>query len=228
MTTTQQIAAQQTIGSNDKAQSPLSRLLPLILDIGLPLGSYYLLKNAFGVDTITALIVSGLVPAARTIWTTVRAGKPDQFALAILVLTVVSIPITLLTGSPTFMLAKDGLGTGVLGIYVSVMALRNQPVMTKAFKPFIADTTAKIRAWDDLAANSAEFRGLLTRANLVWGIGFVLEVALRLLIVFTLPFDTAVWATNLPLFAMIIGCSVVQRRWLVPVARMVNAAAGEK
>jgi hypothetical protein len=36
-----------------------------------------------------------------------------------------------------------------------------------------------------------------------------------------------VWATNIPLFAAIIGCSIVQRRWLVPVARMVNAAAGQ-
>ena len=100
------------------------------MDIGLPLGSYYLLKDAFGADVITALIVSGLVPAARTIWTTLRAGKPDQFALAVLILTIVSIPITLLTGSPTFMLAKDGLGTATLGIYVGVMALRRQPVMT--------------------------------------------------------------------------------------------------
>ena len=226
MTTTQPAAASQTTES-DKPQSPLSRLLPLILDIGLPLGSYYLLKG-FGVDVITALIVSGLIPAARTIWTTVRAGKPDQFALAVLILTVVSIPITLLTGSPTFMLAKDGLGTGALGLFICVMALRNQPVMAKGFKPFIAETAGKSRAWDDLAANSPQFRGLLNRANLVWGIGFIIEVALRLLIVFTLPFDTAVWATSLPLYAGIIGCSIVQRIWLGPAARMVNAAAGEK
>jgi hypothetical protein len=227
MTTTQQIAAGRTTES-EKAQSPLSRLLPLILDIGLPLGSYYLLKNAFGVDTITSLVVSGLVPAARTIWTTVRAGKPDQFALAVLVLTIVSIPVTLLTGSPTFMLAKDGLGTGALGIYVVVMALRGQAVMANGFKPFIADSAAKARAWNDMAVASPEFRRLLVRANLVWGFGFLIEVVLRLLIVFTLPFDTAVWATNIPLFAAIIGCSIVQRRWLVPIARMVNAAAGEK
>lgn len=227
MTTTQQTAAGRSIES-DKPQSPLSRLLPLILDIGLPLGSYYLLKDAFGVDVIPALVISGLVPAARTIWTTLRSGKPDQFALAVLILTMVSIPVTLLTGSPTFMLAKDGLGTAALGLYVSVMALRNQPVMAKGFKPFIAETTAKARIWDDLAAHSPEFRRLLTRANLVWGIGFMVEVALRLLIVFTLPFDTAVWATNIPLFVMIVGCSIVQRRWLVPVARLVNAAVGEK
>ena len=63
---------------------------------------------------------------------------------------------------------------------------------------------------------------------MVWAIGFVVEVALRLLIVFTLPFDTAVWATNFPLFAAIVVCSIVQRRWLGPVARMVNTAAGEK
>lgn len=227
MTTTQQTAASQTARPS-KAQSPLSGLLSLVMDIGLPLGSYYLLKNAFGVDVITALIVSGLVPAARTIWTTLRAGKPDQFALAVLVLTAVSIPITLLTGSPTFMLAKDGLGTATLGIYVGAMALRRQPVMTAAFKPFIANSVKKAAAWDDFVANSTEFRDLLVRANMVWAIGFVVEVALRLVIVFTLPFDTAVWATNFPLFAAIIVCSIVQRRWLAPVARMVNTAAGEK
>lgn len=227
MTTTQQIAATQTV-KPAKAQTPLSGLLSLVLDIGLPLGTYYLLKNAFGVDVITALIVSGLLPAARTIWTTVRAGKPDQFALAVLMLTIVSIPITLLTGSPTFMLAKEGLGTAALGIYVGVMALRNQPVMTKAFKPFIANSAKKAAAWDEFMVSSPAFRTLLVRANLVWAIGFVVEVTLRLVIVFTLPFDTAVWATNFPLFAAIVGCSVVQRRWLVPVARMVNVAAGEK
>jgi hypothetical protein len=225
--TTTQLAATQTTKSTT-AKGPLSGLLSLVMDIGLPLGSYYLLKNAFGVDVITALIVSGLVPAARTIWTTVRAGKPDQFALAVLILTVVSIPITLLTGSPTFMLAKDGLGTATLGIYVGLMALRRQPVMASAFKPFIANSVRKSAVWDDFMADSTAFRDLLVRVNLVWAIGFVLEVVTRLLIVFTLPFDTAVWATNIPLFAMIIGCSAVQRRWLVPLARMVNATAGEK
>jgi hypothetical protein len=227
MTTTRQIAAGQT-AEPSKAQGPLSGLLSLVLDIGLPLGSYYLLKNAFGIDVITALVVSGLVPAARTIWTTVRAGKPDQFALAVLILTIVSIPITLLTGSPTFMLAKEGIGTATLGIYIAVMALRQQPVMIKAFKPFIANSAKKSAAWDGLMVSSPEFRTLLVRANMVWAIGFVLEVAVRLLIVFTLPFDTAVWATNFPLVTMIVGCSAGQRRWLVPVARMVNAAAGEK
>jgi hypothetical protein len=227
MTTTQQIAAGQT-AKPTKVQSPLGSLLSLVMDIGLPLGTYYLLKNAFGVDVITALIVSGLVPAVRTIWTTVRAGKPDQFALAVLIVTVVSIPITLLTGSPTFMLAKEGLGTGTLGIYIGVMALRRQPVMTAAFKPFIANSVKKAAAWDELMVGSATFRASLVRANLVWAIGFVIEVAVRLLIVFTLPFDTAVWATNIPLYVAIVGCSVVQRRWLVPVARMVNLAAGEK
>ena len=227
MTTTTQSAARQTTDANP-GLGALGRLMPLVLDIALPLGSYYLLKNAFGMGVITALIVSGLVPAARTIWTTLRAGKPDQFALAVLVLTIVSIPITLLTGSPTFMLAKDGLGTATLGVYVGVMALRRQPVMTAAYKPFIATNAAKARVWDDFVVSSPAFRDLMVRVNLVWSIGFVLEVVARLLIVFTLPFDTAVWATNVPLFAMIIGSSIVQRRWLAPVTRLVNAAASEK
>lgn len=205
----------------DRPEVPLRALLPLVLDIGLPLGSYYLLKG-FGVDVITALIVSGLVPAVRTIWTTVRKGRPDQFALAVLILTIVSIPVTLWTGSPTFMLAKDGVGTATLGIWVLVMALRGQPLMATGTKPFLAPSGVRAQAWDELMQDSPAFRKLLIKASVLWGFGFIVEVVARLLIVFTLPFDTAVWATNIPLYAMIVACSVFQQRWLMPARGMLG------
>jgi hypothetical protein len=208
----------------DKPEVPLGALLPLVLDIGLPLGGYYLLKG-FGVDVITALVVSGLVPAVRTIYTTVRKGRPDQFALAVLILTVVSIPITLWTGSPTFMLAKDGLGTATLGIWVIVMALRGQPLMATGTKPFLAPSGARAQAWDELLKDSPRFRKLLVSASFLWGFGFIVEVVARLLIVFLLPFDTAVWATNIPLYVMIVGCSVFQQRWLMPVRGLLDERA---
>jgi hypothetical protein len=41
-------------------------LRPLILDLGVPLGSYYLMRAA-GVALVPALAISSIIPAARTI-----------------------------------------------------------------------------------------------------------------------------------------------------------------
>ena len=39
-------------------------LAPLLLDVGVPLGGYYLLRHGMGVSLVTALTVSSVMPAA--------------------------------------------------------------------------------------------------------------------------------------------------------------------
>ena len=45
---------------------------PLIVDVAVPLGSYYLFKDGFGMSTFAALAWSSVVPAARTVWSVVK------------------------------------------------------------------------------------------------------------------------------------------------------------
>ncbi|GAA0606052.1 hypothetical protein GCM10010174_23650 [Kutzneria viridogrisea] len=217
MTTTKLPVSDQT----EERRAALRGLLPLVVDILLPLGAYYLLSN-LGVPTIWALALSGLIPAGRTIWSFLRNGAPDRLALVVLVFTVVGIPISLLTGSPQFMLAKESVGILPLGLLVIGAGLRGKPMMAAAVKPFLAGSSAKAAAWEHLLATSPEFRGHLVTASTVWGMGMVLEFFARLAVIYLLPFDTAVWATNIPLIAMIVLCNVAQRPAVARAAAMLG------
>ena len=53
---------------------------PLLFDVAVPVGLYYLLSAA-GVADTPALIVSGLVPFARSVYGVLRAGKADYLAV---------------------------------------------------------------------------------------------------------------------------------------------------
>ncbi len=48
---------------------------PLLMDVAVPIGSYYLLKSAFGMSTVAALGWSSVVPAVRTVWGLSRSGR---------------------------------------------------------------------------------------------------------------------------------------------------------
>jgi hypothetical protein len=209
----------QASGTTKRAGNPF---LPLLLDVAVPLGSYYLMRH-FGVPLVTALAISGLVPAIRVVWSMIRERTADGMALAVLTLTVVSIPIAFLTGSPKLLLAKESIGTGSLGIWVIVSVLLGKPAMINAFRAFLARTEGSSAAWDQLMGDSAAFRRCIRGATLVWGVGFVTECVVRIALVVLLPVNTAVWAVNVPIAVITTACIIVQSRWTIPMYRMIHA-----
>ncbi|HEX3592956.1 MAG TPA: VC0807 family protein [Pseudonocardiaceae bacterium] len=209
----------QASGTTKRAGNPF---LPLILDVAVPLGSYYLMRH-FGVPLVIALAISGLVPAVRVVWSMIRERTADGMALAVLTLTTVSIPIAFLTGSPKLLLAKESLGTGSLGIWVIVSVLLGKPAMINAFRAFLARTEGSSAAWDQLMGDSAAFRRCIKGATLVWGVGFVTECVVRIALVVLLPVSTAVWAVNIPIAVITTACVIVQSRWTIPMYRMIHA-----
>jgi hypothetical protein len=199
-------------------------LAPLAVDVAIPLGSYYLM-TALGMGVVPALAVSGVLPALRTIYSVVRYRQTEPLALFSLVTAIIGIPVSLLTGSPRFMLAKESIGTGPLGVWVIVSALRGKPVMASAFRGMMAATPKRAAAWAELSATSAEFQRCLKMSTLVWGIGFTVEFVVRFAIVFGLPINTAIWATSFPMIACVIVCIVVAGRWSGRMADLVKETA---
>lgn len=214
-------------GNTDhRAPATGNPFLPLILDVAVPLVSYYVLRH-FGVSLVMALAISGTVPAVRVVWSTIRDRSADGLALAVLVLTIVGIPVAFLTGTPKLLLAKDSVGTGVFGIWLVVSALMNRPAMAAGMRAFLARTEGSALAWEQLSADSAEFRSGLRAATMVWGIGFVVECAARIATVVLLPVQTAVWAVNIPIAVVITGCIVIQARWARGLAVLVHTRVAE-
>jgi hypothetical protein len=213
----------ELISRQEKAKAARKALLPLVIDVAVPLAAYYLLRH-FGVGMVLSLAVSALLPAGHTLYDVVVRRQTNMLAIAVLALTLIGIPLSFLTGSPRFMLAKDAMGTGPLAVWLIVSVLLAKPAMATAMRAFAARTPKGAAAWDHLAAHSPEFRHCLNAVTLVWGVGFLIEFAARLVVVYTLPVDTAVWATNIPLIMTIVGCIAVQGIW----GKRIGALIGER
>ncbi|MFE7861111.1 VC0807 family protein [Streptomyces sp. NPDC057403] len=204
---------------------------PLIVDVAVPVGSYYLFKDAFGAGTFAALALSSVVPAVRTVWSVVKERKANVFAALILVVNVVSLALSLLSGDPRLMLVKDSGVSSVIGIAVLVSVAMGRPMMTEAFKPFLTrGDTAREAAWERLAVGSAAFRRLERLFSGVWGVALLAECAARIVGAYTLPVDTMVWLGSVVLAGAVTLAFLVSRKAAAePMARMltaeVNAAA---
>ncbi|MEU6664828.1 VC0807 family protein [Streptomyces sp. NPDC046727] len=216
-------------GAQGRKPSMLDNFRPLLIDVAVPLGSYYLFKDAFGMSTFAALAWSSVVPAVRTVWSLVRERTTNRLAGLILVVNVVSLLLSFVSGDPRLMLAKDsGISSTVaVGILVSVWL--GKPMMTAGMKPFlIQGDAAKEAAWERLtsgaAADSAAFRRKENAFSIVWGVVLFAECVARFVGAYTIPVDTMVWlGTVFVIGAMVIGFVVGGGLAVEPMKRMLKA-----
>lgn len=210
-------------GSRPLAQS----LLPLVLDVGIPLASYYLLRDGFGLSEVAALGWSSVVPALRTVWALVRRTGVNGLALLILVVNVVGLAMSTMTGDPRLMLAKDSGVSSVVGIAVIVSVFMGKPLMTAGLKPFVTKgIAARSAAWDRLAAGSAPFRRAERRFSLIWGTVLLVECVARVIGAYTVPVHTMVWLGSvLMVVAILLAMVLAGGSCAEPMEKMVRAEA---
>ncbi|MFE2421907.1 VC0807 family protein [Streptomyces hokutonensis] len=167
---------------------------PLLMDVAVPVGSYYLLKNGFGMGTVAALGWSSVLPAVRTVWGVVVERKVNAFAALILFVNVVGLSLSLVAGDPRLMLAKDSGVSSAIGIGVLVSVAMGRPMMTAGMKPWLVKgDPEREAAFERLLSGSAAFRRAERRFSLVWGVGLLGECVARVVGAYTLPVDTMVW-----------------------------------
>lgn len=200
-------------------------LRPLLLDVAVPLASYYLLKEAFGMSTFAALAWSSVVPAARTVWSAVRERAVNGLAGLILVVNLVSLVLSFVSGDPRLMLAKDGAVSSTVGIGILVSVVLGKPMMTAAFKPFVVKgDAAREAAWQRLTASSPAFRRAERSFSLVWGVALLTECVARVVGAYTVPVDTMVWLGSVMMVATLGLTFVVSGGLAVePIQRMLAA-----
>ncbi|WP_369261094.1 VC0807 family protein [Streptomyces sp. R35] len=204
--------------------------LPLILDVAVPVGSYYLLKSGFGMSTMAALGWSSVVPAVRTVWSLVKERKANGLAGLILFVNIVGLALSLVAGDPRLMLAKDSGVSSAIGIGILVSVRLGRPMMTAGMKPFlIKGDAAKSVAWDRLVAASPRFRKAERTFSLVWGVALLGECVLRAVGAYTLPIDTMVWLGTVVMVAAIVLAMLVSGRLaVVPMEKMLEAELAEQ
>ncbi|RKN70507.1 hypothetical protein D7231_20865 [Streptomyces klenkii] len=199
---------------------------PLLIDAVLPMAAYYALSKGFGMGTVAALAWSSALPAARTVWGLAKDRRVNGLAALILVVNVVGLVLSGVSGDARLMLAKDSAVSSVVGLVVLVSALAGRrPMMTNGLKPWVVKgDPARLAAWDRLAARDARFRRTERTFSLVWGCALLAECVARVVGAYTLPVDTMVWLGNVILGVAIVAAMVIGGGLAAdPMEKMVDA-----
>jgi hypothetical protein len=164
-------------------------LARLAFSIGGPAALFYLLR-AEGVSELAALAAGAVLPALGALFTLVVRHRVDNVSLLMLATMGLALLTSVLTGSPRFLLAKDGLLTGAWGIWFLCSARGQRPAALIFGRPLMEPMRLfTVRSWDLLWDIEPKFRRIWRVASVMWGVGLLIDAAVRVVISYTLPVD---------------------------------------
>lgn len=174
----------------------------LAWDVGLPVAVYYLL-HALGVSDLLALLGAAVAAVARIAVVAVRRCTLNQFALIMLLVYGLGFAMALITGDPRTLLLRNSLITASIGTVFLVTAIRGRRPLTltalQSAQPARAAETTRRYAVDP------HVRHAFRLSSTVWGVGLLAEAVARIPLVYALPVEVAVAATEVLLIATLVA-----------------------
>jgi hypothetical protein len=213
-------------GSTDRRHDLAAVLRPLVIDVGIPVGIYYLLRNAFGVSLWLSLALSSIGPAVRAIAGLAAERKLNLLAVLMLAVSLVSIAVSFLAGDPRAMIAKDSIVSSVIAFAILGSVMLRRPLMSAGLKPFMTrGEPQRTAAWDRLSAASSRFRQLELQFSTTWGLVLLAECAAHLAGAYMLPVTTMVWLGTVMTLGAIAVAIVAGGAAAGPIQTMIDAEA---
>ncbi|MBJ7340796.1 MAG: hypothetical protein JHC64_24050 [Mycolicibacterium sp.] len=179
----------------------------ILLDVAPPLVAYYGLRAA-GASEYVALISATVLSGLRVVYGIVRTRRLDPFAAYLLLTFGLSLAVGLLTTDPRMILVGNTLVNGIGGLLFLASCVVGTPmtqVVGERFRP--PEPT------DGAAA--ARLRRVHVQLSAMWGIGLLIEVAIRLVVIAHLSVDAANGvnsAITLPVVGLLVLATVVVGR----------------
>ncbi|WP_121700468.1 VC0807 family protein, partial [Streptomyces sp. E5N298] len=178
----------------------------LLLDVGVPVGSYYLLKDGFGLSAVAALGWSSVVPVLRTGWGMLRQRDVNALPPLILLANLAGLLLSFGTGDARLMLVKDSAVTSLVGFALLGSVVLGRPMMTATLKPWLIKGDAgREAAWGRLRRGSPAFRRAELRVSAGWGLAFVGGGGVRVVGGYTLSVGTMGWVRAGVLIVTMVG-----------------------
>lgn len=203
-----------TVRSQEKAAAPGggglgAALRPLAVDVAVPVGLYYVLRDGFGVSLVLSLAASSVLPAVRSVAGFARERRLNALAALMLAVNVAGLAISFAAGNPRWMIAKDSVVSSVIAVAMLVSAGAGRPLMSAGLKPFLTKGLAgRTAAWDRLTAGSPRFRRLEKVYTAIWGSALLADCVARVIGAAVLPVGTMVWLSTVMIVAAI-GLAVI-------------------
>jgi uncharacterized membrane protein len=183
---------------------------PLVLELLLPLIAFYGLRLA-GASQFVALLAGALLTGAAAAVQVVREHRVGGIQLFVLGTMLVTVAMSFVSGNPRVLLVRNGWGTAALGIWCLVSLAARRPFLYEAgrlvFPPDKAEQWAE--SWD----THQVFRDLLRTCTAVWGVAFIVDAAVRVVLAAILPIDVVPLLDDALLVVTLGGLVVFQRTY---------------
>jgi hypothetical protein len=191
--------ARRTDGDT-QARGGRLRLIAMILffDVGAPLAAYNLLRAA-GLSAVTALLLSGVFPALGVAIAVAANRRLDVVGALVLAGIAVGTIVGLVSHSPRLLLVEGSVPTGVFGLVCLGSLWARRPLMFRFALEFNGPDTARGREMSMLWRHEG-FRRVFRIITTVWGVGFLLEAALRVIIIYNTSTGTALASSKVTPF----------------------------
>jgi hypothetical protein len=191
-------------------------LLVAAVDVGVPIGLYYVLRG-LGTPSQNALVISSFVPGVSVITSLVRRRRPDSVALFMTLLILASAAVSLFVHDARFLLAKDGWFTAAAGIWFLTTVRAARPVVFTLTRVLLEGRIGPRKvSWDVLWDRLPAFRRVWRVATVIWAVGLLVDAAVRVVMAYTLPIDVVPGLGALQYGIFMVLMQIVVNIYLVP------------
>jgi hypothetical protein len=188
-------AARRTTGTTAaKGGQIRSITMIVVFDVAAPLVAYSVLRSA-GMTAVAALLLSGVFPALGVTINAIRHRRLDVVGALVLAGIAVGAILGLVSHSARLLLVEGSVPTAIFGVACLGSLGARHPLMFSFAREFTGPDTAKGREMTRLWQYEG-YRRIFRLITAVWGVAFLLEAALRVVIVYNTSAGTALVASK--------------------------------
>ena len=177
----------------------------IVFDLGGPLLAYGLLRSA-GMSAVAALVISGVLPALGIAMGAVVDRRLDVLGVVVLAGLVVGTVLGLTTHNARLYLLDGSVPSALFAVGCLLSLRLRQPLIFRLAVEILGPDTPKGR--DVIAAwRYPGFRRAFRIITVVWGAGYLVEAAVRVVIVETTSTGIALLCSKLLPYVFVLSLS---------------------
>ncbi|WP_329005658.1 DUF3159 domain-containing protein [Kribbella sp. NBC_00709] len=161
----------------------------LLWDVGLPIVVYYA-GRILGYDVFPSLAAAGSAAVLRVAFVALVQRRLNGLAAVVGGTFALLLVVSLLTGDPRILLAKESVLSGAAGLLLVGSCLTRQPLVYTLGRKANAGKPEMLADWDTRWRDDPAFRKHFTSLTAVFGGVFLADAIIRVVLVYTLPVDT--------------------------------------
>ena len=192
-------STQSTVPTRDRSRM-WSAAKIVVFDIAGPLVAYQMLRSA-GLSSVSALVLSGVLPGVAVLGGLVRHRHLDAVGLLVLAGIAVGTILGLLSGNARLVLMEGSVPTAVFGLLCLISLRSRRPLIFRFALEFMGADTPRGRDFDSLWQYPG-FRHAFWLFTVVWGVTYLAEAAARIVIVETTSTGTALAVSKVMPYAV--------------------------